>query len=165
MTLIFKKDGDMFQGGHDLLVCTTNCLGVMGKGIALEFKNRFPKFFEQYKEYCSTCNPKGGDCMVFRNKDTSSPNYFATIMTKEHWFNKSKLEWIELGLEDLKDRVEVINDSPERLKITSIGLPAPGCNNGGLKWEDVKPLIDKHLKYVNSDIIVYEPREENASNT
>ena len=158
MTLIFKKDGDMFQGGHDLLVCATNCIGVMGKGIALEFKNRFPKFFEQYEEYCSTCSPKGGDCMFFRNKDTISPNYFAIIMTKEHWFNKSKLGWIDLGLVGLIDRLETINDSSEPFKITSIGLPALGCGNGGLDWADVKPLIDKHLSDVKIQITVYEPR-------
>jgi len=161
----YVKDGNIFEDNHNAIVCTTNCVGVMGKGIALEFKQRFPKFFNEYKEYCKECKPKGGDCMIFHNQDYEKPSYLITVMTKEHWFNPSKLEWIHAGLEDLVGRVETINEMKDRKRIESLGLPALGCSNGGLQWDMVKPLIEKHLSNVDINITVYEPREKtNASN-
>ena len=175
----FKK-GDLFNSRCDTLVNTVNCVGVMGKGIALQFKEKYPHMFTEYKRVCSGNNYKGigklkegGDLWVF-----SLSNYFPMFSlypepikilcfaTKEHWRNNSKIEWIERGLKTFSEYHKFENDNDyhgysgyfyEYLGIKSIAWPKLGCNNGGLDWKtQVKPLMIKYLDPLPIKCEIYE---------
>jgi O-acetyl-ADP-ribose deacetylase (regulator of RNase III)/uncharacterized protein YwgA len=154
MTIRTKK-GDMFSEPVEALVNTVNCVGVMGKGVALEFKNRWPSNFRAYKDVCDAKGLKPGNMFVFDTKELfapQGPRYLINFPTKAHWRSKSKMEYIEDGLDALAD---VIREHG----ITSIAIPPLGCGNGGLDWEDVRPLIEAKLsRLVNVDIVLFAPK-------
>lgn len=155
MPLTFKT-GDMFSEPVEALVNTVNCVGVMGKGVALKFKQRWPDNFRAYKKACdvNALNPGAmlvfDTCQLFR---PDGPRYIVNFPTKAHWRSPSKLAYIEQGLDAL---VREIRDHG----ITSIAMPPLGCGNGGLNWDDVKPLIASKLGALDDvKVIVFAPKE------
>lgn len=144
--------GNLFNCNCEALVNTCNCVGVMGRGIALEFKNRYPEMFEDYKNFCNLNKLRPGKLHVFEQKTT--PRLIINFPTKVDWRNESKYPWIESGLLALR---EVIIDK----NIKSIAIPALGCGLGGLQWSIVKPLIQSFhdsLSCINIIVLVYEPQ-------
>lgn len=139
------------ESDADAIVNAVNTVGVMGKGIALQFKLAYPQNFKQYKSQCDAKALKPGILFVVR--DHHSQKGDKTIInfpTKVHWKNPSKIEYVDAGLKELARVIE-------SMKLESIAIPALGCGNGGLKWEDVKQLIKVHLGAIDADIFVYEP--------
>lgn len=146
----------MFAEPVEAMVNTVNCVGVMGKGVALEFKNRWPANFRAYKTLCDAKKLKPGKMFVFDTKElfaSEGPRYLINFPTKAHWRSKSKMEYIEGGLDAL---VQVIREH----RISSIAIPPLGCGNGGLNWSDVRPLIEAKLSDLNDvDIVLFAPKD------
>jgi O-acetyl-ADP-ribose deacetylase (regulator of RNase III) len=132
--MIFRADGDLLVTDAEALVNTVNTVGVMGKGIALQFKLAFPDNYAAYEAACKHGEVQLGKMFVFRRD--SNPRIIINFPTKRHWKGKSKIEDIESGLKAL---IEVVRE--ERIK--SIAVPPLGCGNGGLDWGDVRPLITR----------------------
>lgn len=126
-------DGDIFLSDAEALVNTVNCTGVMGRGLALGFKQRFPENYDAYRAECQAGRMMLGRVHVFRT-ERMSPTYIINFPTKNHWRGRSKLADIRNGLASLE--VEV-----KRLGIKSIAIPALGCDLGGLDWDEVRPLL------------------------
>lgn len=142
--MIRYSTSSIFDVGINVLVNPVNCFGVMGKGLALEFKNRYEKNFRLYREYCSNRYMKVGKMFLCEDKDTLIINF----PTKLHWKDPSRLEYIEEGLKDL---VDVIN----LYSINGIAIPKIGCGLGGLEWRDVDRLINSYLgKLDNIDVVL-----------
>jgi O-acetyl-ADP-ribose deacetylase (regulator of RNase III) len=146
-----RSTGSLFDAGTHAIVNTVNCVGVMGKGIALEFKRRYPEMFKRYAELCKHDMIYVGRTWTWENVGCLTPQYIVNFPTKEHWRNPSKLEWIATGLDDLKYRATMI-------EINSLALPALGCTNGGLRFEDVRALIEEKLNDWEIPVILYEPQ-------
>lgn len=155
MSITFKF-GDMFNERVDAIVNTVNCVGVMGKGVALEFKKRWPENYKAYKKMCEEKVLRPGNMFVFENTnmfDANAPQFLINFPTKDHWRSKSQIGFIIEGLDDL---VRVII----AYRIKSIALPPLGCGNGGLDWAIVKPLIIEKLQSLeDTNVIVFEPQE------
>jgi len=157
--MIIIKNGDLFTSNCECLVNTVNCVGVMGKGIALQFKEKYPHMFTVYQTACKTGQlSEGGDLWLFALSqylpfgDLMFSNYpkILCFATKEHWKNPSKIEWIERGLKRLVDNFD-------KYKFKSIAFPKLGCNNGGLNYENqVKPLMIKYLSQLPCKVEIYE---------
>ncbi|MDQ3508030.1 MAG: macro domain-containing protein [Actinomycetota bacterium] len=154
-----KPNGDMIEYRRDnlldddaeALVNTVNTVGVMGKGIALQFKKRFPENFKAYKRACEKEEVEVGKMFTFFVGNLNNPRYIINFPTKEHWRGKSRIEYVEDGLEDLVREVE------ER-GIKSIAIPPLGCGIGSLEWEEVRPLIEKAVARMSGgEAHVYEP--------
>ena len=144
--------GNLFDSDAEALVNTVNTTGVMGKGIALEFKKRFPDNYAFYREKCEQGQVQIGKMLVFPTRSLQ-PQYIINFPTKQHWRGKSKIEYIQRGLEDL---VRVVQEHG----IRSIALPPLGCGHGGLRWEQVRPLIEQAFAALpDVEVQVYEPRE------
>nr|BFD33538.1 macro domain-containing protein [Pigmentibacter ruber] len=147
--MIENKYEDLLDSQTEALVNTVNCVGVMGKGIALQFKKAWPDNFKAYASACKKGEIRPGKMFVFETKNKLIINF----PTKVHWKEKSKIDFIIEGLEDL---VKVI----EKYKIKSIALPPLGCGNGGLNWKDVQPLITKAFKsFPDVQVFLYPPAE------
>lgn len=128
--------GDLLrQVDVDAIVNTVNCVGVMGKGIALQFKNKWPENFRAYAAACAAMEVRPGKMYVFDVGRLDKPNYIINFPTKDHWRGKSRVEYIQDGLQDLVVTVQ-------RLAIRSLAIPPLGCGNGGLEWNEVRPLIE-----------------------
>lgn len=149
MALHFVK-GNLLNADTDALVNTVNTVGVMGKGIALQFKQAFPENYKEYKKACDKGIVIPGKMFIFENHSLSNPKYIINFPTKRHWKSKSKLQDIEDGLKSFKEDLNHLN-------INSVSVPPLGCGNGGLSWDVVKPLIVSYLQDVNLDIFIYEP--------
>jgi O-acetyl-ADP-ribose deacetylase (regulator of RNase III) len=146
--------GNLMNAPVQALVNTVNTVGVMGKGIALQFKESYPENFRLYAAACKRKELKPGKLLVVKEQSLSGEKIIINFPTKTEWFQKSKYEYIEEGLKDL---VNVIR----QYKIESIAIPPLGCGNGGLKWEKVKSLIEQYLGAINDvEIVIYEPNEE-----
>lgn len=144
--------GNLLDDDADALVNPVNCVGVAGKGLALAFKDRFPGNFKYYRFKCKDKIIRPGCLQSTVGKNMGKPTYIINFATKDHWEDNSKIEWIESGLNDIKDVIEIC-------KIKSIAIPALGCGLGGLQWEDVKPLIVAlSEKLPDVEFRVYEPR-------
>ncbi|MEP7457513.1 macro domain-containing protein [Phyllobacterium sp. SB3] len=160
MSVIFKQ-GDMFAERADAIVNTVNCVGVMGKGVALEFKNRWPGNYEKYKNLCASKSLRPGMVFVYNNDSILRRDewrFLVNFPTKDHWRQKSKLSYIEDGLDDFVIQIK-------QLPINSVVLPPLGCGNGGLDWNMVKPILIEKLSPVDDvDFIVFAPpSDENTS--
>lgn len=142
--MITYLEGDIFSSPAQVIVNAVNTVGVMGKGIALAFKNRYPKMFEVYKDACEKKKFQMGKLMLCHAPD----HLILLFPTKENWRNPSKLEYIEKGLD------RFVKNYAEK-NISSIAFPKLGCGNGELKWEDVKPLMEKYLKPLPIDVYIY----------
>lgn len=152
--MITYTTGNLLKADAEALVNTVNTVGVMGKGIALMFKEEFPENFQAYSAACKQGDVQVGRMFVTRRNALLGPKWIVNFPTKKHWRQPSKLEWIEQGLEDLKT---VISEN----HITSIALPPLGSGNGGLEWETVRTLIIRALEPLNDvDVIVYEPTRD-----
>jgi O-acetyl-ADP-ribose deacetylase (regulator of RNase III) len=128
--------GDLLkQQNVDAIVNTVNCVGVMGKGIALQFKNKWPANYAAYKAACNSGRVQTGRMFVFDSGGLVKPHYIINFPTKKDWREKSKIEYIRDGLVDLIEQVR-------RLNIRSIAIPPLGCGNGGLNWAIVRGLIE-----------------------
>jgi len=143
-------DGNLLHAQVDALVNTVNTVGVMGKGVALQFKQAFPANFTAYKRACDLGEVRIGRMFVYDSSRRGPHRYIINFPTKQHGRSKSRLQDIEAGLHDL---VRLINE----LSITSIAVPALGCGNGGLNWNDVYPLIERALRPLPVRAIVYPP--------
>lgn len=145
--------GDLLSSTAEALVNTVNTVGVMGKGIALQFKNRFPENYKVYREACKKETFKTGQVLVVREGDLLHQKIIVNFPTKAHWKADSKYEFISSGLEALKVAIK-------ENEIKSIAIPPLGCGNGGLEWNRVKLMIEEALQNINCDIIVYTPNSE-----
>lgn len=132
--MIQYMEGNLLRANAEALVNTVNCVGVMGKGIALQFKKAYPENYQYYRRACQSKKVKPGSMFIFNTNRLTPPRYLINFPTKRHWRNKSRLEDIRLGLNALVKEVK-------RLGIRSIAIPPLGCGNGGLDWSEVKPLI------------------------
>ena len=142
-----------FDARVEALVNTVNTVGVMGKGLALEFKRRFPMNFEIYAAACRRGEVQIGRMLVV--KTASRPGHCSLINfpTKKHWRQPSKLAYVEAGLEALVREVQTRG-------IRSLAVPPLGCGNGGLAWEDVRPLIDFAIaKLPGVHVLVFSPED------
>lgn len=149
---ITYKTGTLFTETVDALINTVNTVGIMGKGVALQFKDKYPDNYRQYKAACARGEVKIGQMFVTET-GLVTPRYIINFPTKEHWKGFSKLSYIEHGLDNL---IETIN----RLQIRSIAMPPLGSGNGGLQWSIVKPLIlDKINTLPEVSFTIYEPSD------
>ena len=139
--------GDMFVSDAQTLVNTVNCVGVMGKGVALKFKQLFPEMFDDYVHRCLRKAVKLGEPYIYVDK--SGVNII-NFPTKDHWRSASRVSDIEQGLTYLADHVQAWG-------ITSIAMPPLGCGNGGLEWTEVGPLIYRKLHELSIDVEVFAP--------
>jgi O-acetyl-ADP-ribose deacetylase (regulator of RNase III)/uncharacterized protein YwgA len=152
--MIKYKKGNLLDAPVQALVNTVNTVGVMGKGIALQFKEAFPQNFRAYAKACKDHLMQPGKLLVFLEETIEGSKIIINFPTKTEWFQKSQYEYIETGLQDL---VRVI----EAEKINSIAIPPLGCGNGGLKWEKVKPMMEKYLSQLTDvEILIYEPDDK-----
>jgi O-acetyl-ADP-ribose deacetylase (regulator of RNase III) len=149
--MISYKTGDILAEDAEALVNTVNCVGIMGRGIALQFKNRFPENFKAYETACKRQTVRPGKMFVFETGTLTFPRYIINFPTKRHWRGKSRLADIEAGLAALSDEIRARG-------IVSIALPPLGCGLGGLDWAQVRPLIDKALaSFPDLKTTVFEP--------
>jgi O-acetyl-ADP-ribose deacetylase (regulator of RNase III)/uncharacterized protein YwgA len=139
--------GDLFESQAQTLVNTINCVGVMGKGVAEQFKKRFPAMFEDYKSRTDRKAVRLGEPYLYRD---SSAAQIVNFPTKDHWRSPSRLADIERGLDYLAAHIA-------EWGITSIALPPLGCGNGGLEWSEVGPLIYHKLRELPIDVEVFAP--------
>ena len=145
--------GNLIEAPVEALVNTVNTVGVMGKGIALMFKEAFPANFKAYEEACKEKKVKIGHMFVTETNALSGPRWIINFPTKKHWRHPAKLEWVVEGLEDLR---RVIEDRG----IRSIALPPLGAGNGGLEWKAVRAEVNRILgNLTDVDVFVYEPTE------
>lgn len=142
--MITYVKGDLFESPAKVLVNTVNTVGVMGKGVALEFKKRYPEMFVAYKNLCDTKKITVGSLFLWKK----NKKWVLLFPTKQHWRNPSKLDYIEKGL--IKFR-----DNWDRLGADSIAFPRLGCGNGNLNWDDVRPLMEKYLRGIPLQIYIY----------
>jgi O-acetyl-ADP-ribose deacetylase (regulator of RNase III) len=149
--MISFRQGNLLEADVEALVNTVNTVGVMGKGIALMFKERFRDNFRAYETACKAGQIKVGRMFLTATGELSGPRWIINFPTKEHWRHPSRLEWIEHGLRDL---VRVVGEKG----IQSLALPPVGCGNGGLDWRDVRPLIEAAAAELPEvTFIAYEP--------
>lgn len=151
--ITFRK-GNLLEAPVEALVNTVNTVGVMGKGIALMFKEAFPENFHEYEAASKRGEVEVGHMFVTESARLQGPRWIINFPSKKHWRNPSKLEWITAGLADLR---RVIVDKG----IHSIALPPLGCGNGGLDWSDVRPEIERVLSSLSDvEVVVFEPTEK-----
>jgi O-acetyl-ADP-ribose deacetylase (regulator of RNase III) len=135
----------------EALVNTVNTVGVMGKGIALQFKQAFPHNFNSYKKACANGQLTTGCILAVKDSELLiGERLIINFPTKQHWKMPSRYEYVESGLIAL---VSYLRDSP----VKSVAMPALGCGNGGLDWNKVKLMIEQHLAGLDMAIWVYEP--------
>ena len=139
--------GDLFKSRAQTLVNTVNCVGVMGKGVAEQFKLRFPEMFKDYKSRTDRKVVRLGEPYLYRDR---SGTQIVNFPTKDHWRSPSRLADFERGLDYLVAHVA-------EWGITSIALPPLGCGNGGLEWSEVGPLMYSKLRELPIDVEVYAP--------
>lgn len=150
--MITYKTGDIFKEEADAIVNTVNCVGVMGRGIALQFKKYFPDNFRVYEAACKRKEVVPGKMFVHETGSLIGPKYVINFPTKRHWRGASRMEDIESGLQDLAAVISNLN-------IKSIALPPLGCGLGGLDWSEVRGHIESALSQLPEvKVIVFEPK-------
>lgn len=148
--MIRYAKGDILEAHTEALVNTVNSVGVMGRGIALQFKRAFPGNFKAYEAACKRGEVQPGRMFVYETSELS-PRFIINFPTKVHWRGKSRLEYIEAGLEALIAEIK-------QRGIRSIAIPPLGSGLGGLDWAEVRPLIDRAMSTIpDIDVVVYEP--------
>lgn len=149
--MIEVTQGDILRADAEALVNTVNCVGVMGRGIALQFRKAFPENFDAYKTVCSRGELQPGRMLVHELGRLTNPRFVINFPTKRHWKGKSRMEDIEAGLESLVQEVRARG-------ICSIAIPPLGCGLGGLKWQDVRPRIEKAFcRLPEVRVLLFEP--------
>lgn len=148
--------GDILRAGTEALVNTVNSVGVMGRGIALQFKQAFPANFKAYAAACKRGEVEPGRMFVYDTGELTPPRYIINFPTKRHWRGKSRIEDIQSGLAALVKEVR-------SREIRSIALPPLGSGLGGLSWADVRPRIEEAFAPLpDIDVVVFEPRMSGA---
>ncbi|GHH58913.1 hypothetical protein GCM10017774_81040 [Lentzea cavernae] len=148
MLVIVRGSGDLLDAEVEALVNAVNCVGVMGKGLALQFKQRFPDYFSAYAAACTA-----GQVRLGRVHVVSLDRCFISFPTKGHFRSRSRLSDVADGLDDL---ARVIWE----LGLRSVAVPALGAGLGGLSWDDVEPLISAKLGAVDATVVVYPPHDK-----
>ena len=154
--MIEYKTGDLLAENAEAITNTVNCVGVMGRGIALQFKQQFPENFKAYAAACKRGEVQPGRMFVFDMGGIANPRYIINFPTKRHWRDESRLEDIDSGLKSLIKEIQ-------NRSIGSIAIPPLGCGLGGLDWAQVKRHIEQVLGDMDAHIIVFEPSESSAS--
>ncbi len=151
--MIEFRTGDILaQQDVEAIVNTVNCVGIMGRGIALQFKNAFPENFKAYQLACEHKEVQPGRMFVFETAKLNGPRYIINFPTKRHWRGKSRMEDIDSGLKALVTEIGARD-------IRSIAIPPLGSGLGGLNWEDVRPRIERALAGLENFVaFVYEPK-------
>lgn len=150
--MIHYTTGNLLESSAQALVNTVNTVGVMGKGIAFQFKKAFPENFKAYQKACKRGEIDIGKLFVFKENTLNGQKIIINFPTKKDWRRSSEYEYIEKGLDDLLRVLKEYN-------IQSIALPPLGSGNGGLIWAEVKKIIQEKLSSLNIDVYVYEPTE------
>jgi len=149
--------GNLLNADAEALVNTVNCVGVMGKGIALQFKQAYPEMNKAYEKACERGDVRPGSMLVWETGQFRGPRYVINFPTKRHWKSRSRYEDIEAGLAALVEEVE-------KRAISSIAVPPLGCGNGGLAWSKVRPMIeDAFMKLPNVRVLLYAPGGQPAT--
>jgi O-acetyl-ADP-ribose deacetylase (regulator of RNase III) len=147
-------EGNILNATTQVVVNTVNCEGFMGKGLALQFKKNCPDMFKEYKQKCVEGKIAIGKLHLYKN---SFRYWILNFPTKDHWRQNSKLEYLQRGLEEFKNHYQDWG-------ITSIAFPRLGCQQGGLDWKDVKPIMEQYLNLPELEVKIYsyKPDEENS---
>ena len=151
--MIQYTKGDILRSGDEVeaLVNTVNCVGIMGRGVALQFKKAYPENFKAYADACKKGDVCPGRMFVYQPTQLTNPRYIINFPTKRHWREDSRMKDIENGLADL---VEVIR----KKNIRSIAIPPLGCGLGGLDWSEVRARIAKVLEpMADVRVLAFEP--------
>lgn len=149
--MIDYKTGDILTEDAEALVNTVNCVGVMGRGIALQFKKAFPENFKAYAAACKQELLQPGKMFVFKTRQLTNPRYIINFPTKRHWKGKSRMEDIDAGISALATEIRARN-------IRSIAIPPLGSGLGGLNWSEVRPRLEEALRnFSDVNVIIFEP--------
>ncbi len=149
--MIELTQGDILKVDAEALVNTVNCVGVMGRGIALQFRKAFPENFKAYEAACKTRQVQPGKMFIYDLNRLYTPRFIINFPTKRHWKDKSRIEDIKSGLADLIGVVQ-------QQQIRSVAIPPLGCGLGGLNWEDVRPLIIEAFQSAPEvTVLLFEP--------
>lgn len=149
--MIKLTQGDILKADAEALVNTVNCVGIMGRGVALQFKKAFPANFKAYEVACKAHQVQPGKMFVYHLDRLYNPRFIINFPTKRHWKSNSRIEDIQAGLTDLIALVQ-------QQQIRSIAIPPLGCGLGGLNWEDVKPLITEAFQALPEvNVLLFEP--------
>lgn len=149
--MIQLLQGDILRSNAQALVNTVNCVGFMGRGIALQFKRAFPENFRVYERACRHGELEPGRMLVYATGQLTGPKFIVNFPTKRHWRSKSRIEDIDAGL------VALVADV-QRLGIRSIAIPPLGCGLGGLDWREVRPRIERAFAPLTEvQVLIYEP--------
>jgi O-acetyl-ADP-ribose deacetylase (regulator of RNase III) len=140
--MINETSGDLLKADVDAIVNTVNCVGVMGKGIALQVKRRYPDVFAAYARECKAANVRIGHMLTVPTNELHGPAWIINFPTKTHWKAPSRLSYIADGLPDL---LRVVKE----LGIRSIAIPPLGAGNGGLDWSEVRPLKRRCIRWTS----------------
>lgn len=149
--MIEYMKGDILKADAEALVNTVNCVGVMGKGIALQFKKAFPDNYKAYVIACKENKVMPGRMFIYETGAITNPRFIINFPTKRHWRSPSRMEDIDSGL-------IALSKSVKQYEIQSIAIPPLGSGSGGLNWEDVKPRIERAFQaFPNLKVLIYEP--------
>lgn len=150
--MIELTSGDILKDDSDAIVNTVNCVGIMGRGIALQFKNAWPENFKAYKAACDREEVQPGRMFIYDTEQLAAPRYIVNFPTKRHWKGKSRMQDIDAGLEALVRDIA-------RLGIRSIAIPPLGSGLGGLEWDEVRPRIETAMQALpDVRVRIYEPK-------
>lgn len=150
--MITFTQGNLLESRAEALVNTVNTVGVMGKGIALMFKERFGENYRRYAAACKRNEVQTGQMFVTEVRELDGARWIVNFPTKQHWRSNSRIEWIADGLQDLR---RFLVDQHVR----SVAIPPLGAGNGGLDWAEVRPLIEEALADLDTEVMVYEPTQ------
>lgn len=149
--MIERVKGNLLAADAEALVNAVNTVGVMGKGLALQFKEAFPENFTAYQRECKAGRMVPGRMFIFESPASPGPKYLINFPTKRHWRNPSRYEDIETGLVDLVAQVR-------KRGIRSLAVPPLGCGLGGLDWERVRPMIERAFQDLGDvRVLLFEP--------
>lgn len=135
----YRRSGDLLQADAEVLVNPVNCVGIMGRGLALQFKRVWPGNFTAYEAACQRGELRPGRMLVVETGQLANQKYIINFPTKQHWRDKSRMEDIDAGLTALVDEIRT-------RCVQSVAVPALGSGLGGLDWRDVRPRIEAALR-------------------
>ena len=151
--MIRYRDGDIFRSGAEALVNPVNCVGVMGAGLAKQFRERFPENYRVYRDVCRAGDLEPGSVLAVYDCTNARRQWIINLPTKRDWRDPSRLDWIASGLDALAAEVR-------RTEVWSVAVPMIGCGLGGLGWRDVRPMIGAAFAGLpDVDVMVYGPKE------